>query len=144
VVELGQLSTLLPCKPDNASRKVELAGQTVDMQMAGCEAAGTLFAISHLTGVDGTQAPALLHALRQGSLDNVRAREVHPSANSGNAQTSLDVLVEGQGPDGKPLKARYKWLLDGADIYQLAAYGAQLGPEQTDNLLNEAHLAASH
>ena len=45
-VQLGQLITLLPCKPDNATRPVSLADTQVNMEMSGCEAGGVLFAIS--------------------------------------------------------------------------------------------------
>ena len=34
------LTITLPCKPDHATRKVELAGTPVDLSMVGCEADG--------------------------------------------------------------------------------------------------------
>lgn len=139
-VQLGRLTTLLPCKPDRASRTVALAGQSPVMDMAGCEASGALFAISRVQAVDAAQAGALLRALRQASLDTVHARVLRPMANSGDAQTSLDVLAEGQRTDGSPLQVRFKWLQAGAEVYQLAAYAEHLSGEQTDNLVNEARL----
>jgi hypothetical protein len=65
---------------------------------------------------------------------------VHPVANSGNAQTSFDLLAEGKRPDGSSLQARFKWMAAGADVYQLAAYGERLSPEQTDPLVSEARI----
>jgi hypothetical protein len=140
VVELGRLQTLLPCKPDIASRTVNLSGQLVEMQMAGCEATGVLFAISRVQAADATQAAGLLRALRQASLDNVRVRELRPVGNNADAQTSLDLLAEGQTADGNTLQARLKWLQYGFEIYQIAAYGAHLSAEQTEGLVNEARL----
>lgn len=139
-VQLGQLITLLPCKPDNATRPVSLADTQVNMEMSGCEAGGALFAISRIQATDATQAPQLMAALRQASLAQVQATAVHPIPNSGNAQTSFDMQVEGKRPDGSPLQARFKWLAAGRDVYQLAAYGAHLTVEQTEPLLSEARI----
>lgn len=139
-VHLGRLATLLPCKPDSGSRTVELAGQTVSMDMQGCEAAGALYAISHVQTKDPEQAFALLGALRQASLAKVRMTAVKPMADSGDALSSLDIQVDGQGPGGAPLQARFKWLLAGSEVYQIAAYAEHLGQEQTESLIREARL----
>jgi hypothetical protein len=139
-VHLGHLSTVLPCKPDTATRPVPLAGQTVSMEMAGCEVAGALFAISRLQAADAAQAGDWMAALRAASLANVHMRSVHPQANSGDAQTSFDVLVDGKRPDGAALQARFKWQMLGAEVYQIAAYASSLQPEQTEPLLREVQL----
>ena len=139
-VQLARLSTLLPCKPDSASRPVTLGGQTVTMDMAGCEAGGALFAVSRVEARDAAQAASLLASLRQASLANIAKAEVHPVANSGDALTSFDVLVDGQRADGTPLQARLKWLLADREVYQIAAYAGQLHTEQTENLVTEARI----
>lgn len=139
-VQLGRLSTLLPCKPDSASRPVVLGGRTLTLEVTGCEADGALFAMSRIQAGDAAQAGAVLQALRQASLENVGMRVVHPQADSGDAQTSLDLLVDGQRQDGSPLQVRFKWLLAGPEVYQIAVYAEHLVGEQTDNLLNEARL----
>jgi len=140
VVQLGHLSTLLPCKPDTATRQVVLAGQSHAMEMSGCEVAGALFAISRIEATDATQALALMADLRRSSLANVRAKAVHPVGNSGDAQTSFDVLVDGQRADGSALQARFRWQVYESGLYQIAAYGEHLGPEQTDSLMEEARI----
>lgn len=139
-VQLGRLSTLLPCKPDTATRDVLLTGQTIAMEMAGCEVGGSLFAISLVQAGNATQAPLLMAALRQASLAQLQISAVHPVANSGDAQTSFDVFVDGKSPDGSPLQARFKWQLAGAQVYQIAAYGPRLGPEQLETLIAEARI----
>jgi hypothetical protein len=139
-VQLGQLSTLLPCKPDNATRPVLLGSVRVNMEMSGCEAAGVLFAVSRIRALDATQAGQLLSALREASLAQVQTTAVHPVANTGDVQTSFDVRVDGKRQDGSALQARFKWLMAGADVYQLAAYGSHLGAEQTEPLLSEARI----
>ena len=92
-VQLGQLHTILPCKPDTATRPVPLAGQTVSMEMAGCEAAGALFTISRVRAADPPQAVAWMAALRAASLDSVNMTNVQAQSLSGDARTSFDVLV---------------------------------------------------
>jgi hypothetical protein len=139
-VQLGQLSTLLPCRPDTATRPIPLAGQTVSMDMAGCEVAGTLFAISRVRAADATQAVAWLAEMRAASLANVQMMAIHPEANSGDEQTSFDVLVDGKRADGLALQARFKWQVLGNEVYQIAAYGQSLKPEQTEPLLREMRL----
>ncbi len=139
-VQLGHLSTLLPCKPDSASRPVSLAGQTVTMEMTGCEAAGAMFAISRIKAADAAQALQLMTALRQATLAQVQAVSVQPLPNSGDAHTSFDVTVDGKRPDGAALQARLYWKTLGAEVYQIAAYAAHLEAVQTESLISEARL----
>ena len=139
-VQLGRLQTLLPCKPDTASRPVTLDGQTVTMEMAGCEGGSALFAISRVQAHDAAQATRLMASLRQASLAPIAHAVVQPLPNSGNAATSFDVMVNGQASDGSPLQARLKWLLADQEVYQIAAYGERLDSEQTENLVREARI----
>ena len=43
----ADLTITLPCKPDQATRTVELAGAPVELSMVGCDADGATFAVSH-------------------------------------------------------------------------------------------------
>lgn len=72
-VHLNRLTALLPCKPDQAQRVVHLAGQALALEMAGCEAAGGLFAISHLRVDAIHQVPEVLAAWRAGTLGNMQS-----------------------------------------------------------------------
>lgn len=139
-VRLGRLTALLPCKPDTATRTVELGGQSLPLEVAGCEVGGTLFALSRLQARDAAQAPALMAAWRQASLQTVRARAVQAMPGSGDAQTSFDLRLDGQHANGAAVQVRYKWLVQDAEVYQLAVYAAQLRAEQTEPLLGEARI----
>jgi hypothetical protein len=139
-VQLGSLRTLLPCKPDTGSRPVVLGGQTLKMDMIGCEAGGALLAISRVQATDAVQAAKLMAMLRQASLDQVGSVAVRPRPNSGDEKTSYDVQVDGSRSKGLPLQVRFKWLLADADVYQMAVYAQRLSPELTDNLTNEARI----
>lgn len=57
--DLG-LEASLPCKPDRAERSVDLAGQTVQMVMQGCEVAGVTFAVACATLTEPSTAGAAL------------------------------------------------------------------------------------
>jgi hypothetical protein len=139
-VQLGRLTTLLPCKPDTASRPVSLAGQDLTMDLAGCQAGTALYAISRVRASDPAAAAALMAALRQASLAQIAQPVVHPQANSGDARSSFDIQVDGRRADGTALQARLKWLLAGQEVYQIAAYADSLSLDQTDNLTTEARL----
>ena len=56
------LTITLPCKPDQATRTVELAGAPVALAMVGCDADGATFAVSHAALPDPAQVgTALTH-----------------------------------------------------------------------------------
>jgi hypothetical protein len=49
-------AALLPCKPDRGTRPVQLAGQEVQMNMAGCEAGGAMFTVALVQVPQAAQA----------------------------------------------------------------------------------------
>ena len=49
-------AALLPCKPDRGTRPVQLAGQSVQMNMAGCEAGGAMFTVALVQVPQAAQA----------------------------------------------------------------------------------------
>jgi hypothetical protein len=81
-----------------------------------------------------------MSSLRRASLANIEKAVVHPAPNSGDVLTSFDVLVDGQRSDGTPLQARFKWLLAGLEVFQIAAYAERLRTEQTESLVTEARI----
>jgi hypothetical protein len=113
-VHVGELTAMLPCKPDSATRQIALDKKSYEMNVTGCEVAGDLFVISLLQAEDHAQAPL--------------------------AQSSFDVQVAGLRPDGTPVQVRFKWLMLGTEIYQLGVYAATLSEEQTGPLMHESRL----
>lgn len=65
------LAITLPCKPDHASRTVELAGEPVTLTMSGCDADGTTFAVSHAVLADPAKLGAALTHWRAAVLANL-------------------------------------------------------------------------
>lgn len=77
IAESG-LIALLPCKPDRASRALPLGAESVQVDMAGCEAGGATFAIAHASAKGPEQAEAWLnawHAATRGQLGEAQMTE---------------------------------------------------------------------
>lgn len=154
-VRLERLVTLLPCKPDHAQRDVQLGAHTVAMHMSGCEAAGGLYAVSHVRLADPAQVGPAQAAWRQASLAHLRDSTVQTlpfqlakpkasemrTADPQTAAVPVDMLemlqVQAKHPDGSPLQARLVWLSSGVDVYHVALYGAHLSPEMSELLFSE-------
>jgi hypothetical protein len=102
----------LPCKPDKTVRTVSMAGQALELAVAGCEAEDAVWAVM------STQAPAsvdrneLIKGWRQATLQNMRATEVQ-EATWTPPKSALDgavrVLAKGTGPNGQALMAHAVW-----------------------------------
>ena len=58
------LVALLPCKADRATRALPLGVESVEVEMAGCEAGGATFAVAHAAAADAAQAEAWFRAWR--------------------------------------------------------------------------------
>lgn len=145
---------MLPCKPDRAERRVVLGTQDVAMTMAGCEAAGALYAISHVQVGDVALVDSTQDAWRESMLAHFQTRMVQkaiyqlarPSIAAGlpaskpnpSPSPGLDILnVQGTGADGAPLQARLLWLAQGVDLYHVAIYAPGLKADQFDILFSE-------
>lgn len=127
-VPIAGMTAMLPCKPDTAERTVSLGGKALPMQMAGCEAEGGLFAVSHMEAPRVADAPSLQREWQEQALASMRAStstlstQVVPAW----AQQAMGVQAVGSAPDGKPLQAHLRWLVRGAHIYHLAVYGSAI------------------
>ncbi|NBX90215.1 MAG: hypothetical protein EBQ86_09000 [Betaproteobacteria bacterium] len=115
--ELGlegtELKVQLPCKPDRTSRQVRMGADDVQLNVAGCEAQGAVWAV--MTGQVSAQADrqALLQGWRQATLANMRSsaqQEMAWAPKRGNALTTLRLVAQGTGPDNKPVTAQAVWL----------------------------------
>ena len=146
-VSLQGLDVLLPCKPDNAERKVQMGALDAMLRMSGCEAAGALYAVSHVQVADLAQLNTAKSAWRQATFSamQVTAQPLPPeqSSSSGTAQanvTNNPEHVEGKRPDGSAVQAQFVWLNKGQDIYQVAVYASKLDKEKTELLFSELRL----
>lgn len=157
-VQLGDLKAMLPCKPDHAERQLPLGSQNVTMAMAGCEASGALYAISHVrlanpALADAAQAdwraamlahflsPAIDKQAYQLARPTVAARLAAAGPSRAVLTSGLEILqVQGKDSDGAALQARMLWIAQGADVYHVAIYAPKLTPDQFDMLFSELAL----
>lgn len=142
-VPLDGLTARLPCKPDRAQRTVQLGGKDLLLEMAGCEAAGGLFAISRVSLADATQSAPILAAWRSEALRNMAAatvqeRDVPPVAAAGlRAGQAAMVLAQGRRPDGSAVQAQLAWFVTGSGIFHVAVYAPRLNSDMTDILFSD-------
>lgn len=146
-IHLDRLTTLLPCKPDHAQRPVRLGSADLALAMAGCEAAGALFAISHMRASDPQQVSATQSQWQQAALASMRATslrqetfklenpahnviQIRDAASGPQPDGTLELLVaDGSRADGTAVQARLVWFAQGSDIFHAAVYGATLNAD---------------
>ena len=134
-VTLEGVQATLPCKPDQAQRPVQLASLDLNLSMAGSEADGGLYAISHLRLAQGAQAQPLIDAWRDQALQTMRATAApvaSPLAALG-ARPALTVYqASGTNPRGQAVQARWIWVQRDRDIYHWALYAPAIRAEMEE------------
>lgn len=134
-VTLEGVQATLPCKPDQAQRPVQLASLDLNLSMAGCEADGGLYAISHLRLAQGAQAQPLIDAWRDQALQTMRATAApvaSPLAALG-ARPALTVYqASGTNPRGQAVQARWIWVQRDRDVYHWALYAPAIRAEMEE------------
>ena len=138
-VSLDRITLLLPCKPDRAQRSLRLGERDVTISMAGCEADGVLFAVSHIHQPDAASAVLTANEWRTATLANIRATSVvgKKMASVAATDTATQLSAQGVRPDASPVNAQLVWLVAVEDVFHLAAYADKLRPEQTDNMFSD-------
>jgi hypothetical protein len=134
-VTLEGVQATLPCKPDQAQRTVELAGLDLNLSMAGCEADGGLYAISHLRLAQGAQAQPLIDAWRDQALQAMHATAAPvaiPLAALGARQALTVYQASGTNPRGQAVQARWIWVQRDRDIYHWALYAPAIRAEMEE------------
>jgi len=134
-VTLEGVQATLPCKPDQAQRPVQLAGLDLTLSMAGCEADGGLYAISHLRLAQGAQAQPLIDAWRDQALQAMGATAAPvaiPLAALGARQALTVYQASGTNPRGQAVQARWTWVQRDRDIYHWALYAPAIRAEMEE------------
>lgn len=147
---LGRMHTVLPCKPDHAQRQVRLQATMLTLEMSGCEAAGGLFAISHVRLPNADQPHAILYAWQEEALRNMHAVDVDTllrGYRNGESPIASELRKQWQplravgiGPNGKAVEAQLHWWVDGMDIYHAAVYAAKLTPDMVEPLFDQVKI----
>ena len=127
------LQMLLPCKPDQASREVDMAGAHLLLDMQGCDAAGATFAVSHVRLADAQQVAATLAGWQAATLAHLHAAppQLQPFSLAG-AWSTVRWAVTGQRADGQPVRAQALWFAHagpaGVDLFHAVVYADKMDP----------------
>ena len=139
-VPAGRFTLLLPCKPDHAQRTVVLANQTMAMDMVGCEAAGAMFAVSHVRAPNAQALDATLASWQVAALQQMGAGQSQSSSAQTSGPHPLPMLLasaQGQDGSGQTLQARLAWVRDGLDLYHWALYAPKIQEDMANPFFNE-------
>ena len=134
----GELKAMLPCKPDTGRRQQELAGQTLTVQMLGCEAGDALFAISVTDLGDESRAPAVQVQWQTSLLGTMLATRVKTGtytirgAGAGAALAPVSLQASGLRPDGRPVAMHGVWFARGTRLYHAVIYAEHIRPELSE------------
>ena len=149
-VTVDRLKATLPCKPDRAQRPVVLLDTTLSLDMAGCEAAGALFAVSHARAPSTAVAQDLMQAWQIATLENMKIQKPEAVLAGYRAAVAAEPPVtiaqavplqaQGTNPQGTVVQASLVWFVAGADIYHLAVYASGLKPDMVEPLLTQARI----
>lgn len=137
------ITITLPCKPDQAARTVELVGSSVELAMAGCDADGATFAVSHAALADPAQVGATLAHWRAAVIANLGTGAAASAVDTPYAAPgalpvpqSLRTVVRGQRPDGRAVVAQGVWFARAVGpqvrVYHAVVYTSKPRPEVVD------------
>lgn len=144
----GDLTVLLPCKPDRAERMLPLGAESVRIDMAGCEAGGVTFAVAHAEASGPAQASAWLDAWRQSTRGRLADRAATesvaslPRAAAAPAPLRLEAAAGEDAVRSPP--TRVLWFARqharGVSLYQATAVGRPSSPEALDTFFEGLRL----
>lgn len=130
---------LFPCRPDQLTRLIPLAGAMVDLHLTACDAGGASFAVSHAEFADGSAAQAGLAQWRKATLANLSDAAVSelpmdfqlPGAAPGNTQFAL-TKATGKRGDESAVNFNGIWLLREKRVIHAAIYAPTITAEMSE------------
>jgi len=136
-VESTGLKAMFPCKPDHATRSVDVAGRPVSLRALGCDAGGATFAVLFAEADPGS-AGEFMDRWRAATLAGLHAEDAAPQAmpfrpfGALGLSQSLQVTASGKRADGRPVQGRAAYFAHGRQVFQAVVYAEALRPEFTD------------
>jgi len=130
------LIALLPCKADRANRALPLGAESVQVDMAGCEAGGATFAIAHASANGPAQAEAWLNAWRTATRSQLGEAQVTEAPATLQRATAVPppLRLDAQPPQQGVAPVQVLWFAqsqkDGTvALYQATVLGRPSSPE---------------
>jgi hypothetical protein len=133
-VEPVGLHAMLPCKPDRAEHRTELApSRPLVLHAVGCEAGDASYAVLYGDVGNGADVSGTLALWKKASLAGAHANAQGEQAFHlpGAAGAAL-VRAQGQRPDGAPLQSQAAYFARGTMVFQAMVYAGVLKPEMTE------------
>lgn len=137
------LTATLPCKPDHATRTVEMAGAPVELVMAGCEADNATFAVSFAALPDPASADTALAHWRAAVLARLEPATVlseQPFTRPGTLPmpSAVRLVAQGRRADGTAVTVQGVWFARAVGpqvrLYHAVVYTDKPRPEVADAL----------
>lgn len=140
------LKAQLPCKPDRTTRSVPLGGESVDLQVVGCESGSAILAVMTAPLPVGVDVNAVLAVWQKATLDNARVSQ--PLADEQQQKwhrpghlplsTSHRIQAKGLRADGEAVMMDAVWgaIADGERVRLVHAvvYDRKIQPEMANTL----------
>jgi hypothetical protein len=120
------LKALLPCKPDQGSQAITLAGQDAPMHMLGCQADDALFVLARVNMGSADKLPAAQAQWQSALLGKIQAQPPQffefdvKEADMQPKPVRLQAL--GQRQDGGQVVAHALWFAQGTHLYHAVVY----------------------
>ena len=134
--ERADLFALFPCKPEKLERRIEVAGEAVQMRLHSCAAAGSTFALGHFELADpGHLGPALaaLQSAMAANLGDTAPLRSAWNLNGASAQPEpVRLAVAGKLPDGSAARAQAVFFVKGRRVVQASVVGERLDEAALD------------
>ena len=121
---------LFPCKPDQHTRTVRLAGAEVPLTLHACKAGNVTWALAVADVADPARVGPALDALRAAAAANLGAAAPRPLpfdvAGATPNPASARLALSGKLPDGKAVDEQLALFTKGTRVYQATCVGAVL------------------
>jgi len=120
------LIALLPCKADRANRALPLGAESVQVDMAGCEAGGATFAIAHASASSPVQAEAWLNAWRAATRNQLGEAQVKEAPATVQRATAVPapLRLDAQPPQQGAAPVQVLWFAQSQKDGTVALYQA--------------------
>lgn len=133
------LTALFPCRPQLLSRRVDLAGAKLQMQMHVCRSGDETLAVAFVDVDEPGQVSAIVRSLRGAAQANFLATQVQVSAlhvpgMTPNPNAAL-VLMLGASTQGEPVAATAAFFVRGLRVYQATIFGARVNTEVSQTFI---------
>jgi hypothetical protein len=119
-----------PCHPARFERRVEVAGQALELGLSSCDVDGITYGLATADVGDPARVDAVLAALADSSRRGIAAAEPVPVPLSFPGVTpyrgNVSLRLTGRRPDGHAVEEAVDLFARGARVYQATAIGSPL------------------